>query len=85
MVQLTYEDIIRYGNQIVPMHVARDILSAKAGRKLSDRAITLKCAYGEIAPMGIYNNTQYFFRDQVEGLKVQRRSPRASRDPTLAA
>jgi len=71
--KLTYHDIVRRGNTIMPMEDARAFLSNKFGRQLSDRVITLKCKYGQIAPIGEYSGAQYFLRKDIEALHVEPR------------
>ncbi len=71
--RLTGPVLVEYGNKIVSMQMAVAILESRASRTLDRNVITQKCRRGEIAPMGIYHNQLYFYREQVEGLDVQAR------------
>jgi hypothetical protein len=72
--ELKFQDILNYGSDIVSTGVALDMLSARSGRKVSEKILLIKSRYyGQITPAGRYKNTFYYWRKEVEALPVEYR------------
>lgn len=79
---LTDQDILSYGERIVPSQIALAILSTRAGRILNRNIITQKMKRDQLHPMGKYGEKKlYFWRSEVENLPLDGPVGRPAKEP----
>jgi len=77
IVALTDEDLVNYGNRIVPTTLALARLSKKHGGKLDRNILIQKCRRGQLRPMGRYGEkTLYFWSSDIDKLTIEKNKRR---------